>query len=66
VATTSVLLDALGALWTVLCLLLDESKTSVLFLKPILDAHLILLAGFVFMPWAVAMDAGFGVAVVAG
>jgi hypothetical protein len=66
VATPSVLLDALGALWAILCLLLNESKTSVLFLKAILDAHLILLAGLIFMPWAVARDAGFGATVVAG
>jgi hypothetical protein len=66
VATPSGFLDALGALWTILCLLLNESKASVLFFKPILDAHLILLAGFVFVPWAVASDAGFGATVVAG
>lgn len=58
VRTAAVFLDALGALRTLLCDFLDRSEACVFLFDLILDARLILFAGFVLVPWAVAGDAG--------
>lgn len=66
VTTPSILLNALRALWTLLGLLLNGSETLILLLKTIFDAGLVLFAGFVLVPWAIARNASFGAAVLAG
>lgn len=66
VTTPSILLDALRALWTLLGLFLNGSEALVLLLKSIFDAGLVLFAGFVLVPWAIAGNASFGAAVLAG
>ena len=66
VTTSSVLLDALRAIRAPLGLLLNGSQTLVLFLNSVFDAKLVLSAGFVFVPRAIARDARFGATVIAG
>jgi hypothetical protein len=66
VTTSSILLDALGAVRAPLRLVPNGSQTQVLFFKPIFDAQLVLGAGFVFVPRAIAGNAGFGATVLAG
>jgi hypothetical protein len=57
VAASSVLLDALRAARAPLGLPLNRSKTLVLFLDMIFDAELVLGAGFVLVPRAIAGNA---------
>jgi len=66
VTTSSVLLNVLRAMRAPLGLFLNGGKALVLFLKPIFDAELVLGAGFVLVPRAIARDARFGAAVLAG
>jgi hypothetical protein len=66
VTTSSVLLNVLRAVRAPLGLLLNGGQTLVLFLKPIFGAELVLLAGLVLVPRAIAGNASFGAAVFAG
>ena len=66
VTTSSVLLDALRATRAPLGLTLNGSQTLVLLLNSIFDSELVLRAGFVLVPRAVAGDASFGATVLAG
>jgi len=59
VATSSILLNALRTIRTLLGLLLNDGKTLVLFLESIFDACLVLFARLVFVPWAIARNARF-------
>jgi hypothetical protein len=66
VTTSSVLLNVLRAVRAPLGLFLNGGQALVLFLEPIFDAELVLGAGFVLVPRAIARDARFGAAVLAG
>ena len=66
VTTSSVLLDALRATRAPLGLTLNGSQTLVLLLNSIFDSELVLRAGFVLVPWAIAGNARFGATVLAG
>jgi hypothetical protein len=66
VTTSSVLLNVLRAIRAPLGLFLNGGQTFVLFLKSIFGAELVLLAGFVLVPRAIAGDASFGATVLAG
>ena len=66
VTTSSVLLNVLRAIRAPLGLLLNGGQALVLFLKTIFDAELVLGAGFVLVPRAIAGDARFGATVLAG
>lgn len=58
VRTAAILLDALGALWTLLCDFMDGGETRVFLLDLVLDACLVLFASLVLVPWTVAGNAG--------
>lgn len=66
VTTSSVLLDVLRAIRASLGLSLNGSQTLVLFLNPIFDAGLVLRAGFVLVPRAIAGNACPGATLLAG
>jgi hypothetical protein len=66
VTTSSVLFNVLRAIRAPLGLFLNGGQTLVLFLEPIFDAELVLGAGFVLVPRAIAGHARFGAAVLAG
>jgi hypothetical protein len=66
VATSSVLLNFLRAVRTLLSLPLDDSETLVLLLEPIFDARLVLVTGFVLVPWTIARNASLGATVLTG
>lgn len=66
VTTSSILLNALRAIRTALSQFPNDGQSLVLLIKPIFGAHLVLFAGFVLVPRAIAGNASFGATVLAG